>query len=73
MDAQSMIISITVNGETRQVRQGESVRELLSQLDVRGDRVAVEMDRHIVYKRDWDTTQVASDAQSEIVEFVGGG
>jgi sulfur carrier protein len=73
MDAQSMIISITVNGETRQVRQGESVRELLSQLDVRGDRVAVEMDRHIVYKRDWDTTQVAHGAQIEIVEFVGGG
>ena len=68
-----MIISITVNGETREARQGESVRELLSHLGVRGDRVAVEMDRHIVYKRDWDTTQVAPDAQIEIVEFVGGG
>lgn len=67
------MISITVNGEAREATEGGSVRELLSHLGVRGDRVAVEMDRHIVYKRDWDTTQVVPDAQIEIVEFVGGG
>jgi sulfur carrier protein len=73
MDRQAGSISITVNGETRQAKEGGSVRDLLSHLGVRGDRVAVEMDRHIVYKRDWDTTQVVPDAQVEIVEFVGGG
>jgi sulfur carrier protein len=73
MDRQAGIISIRVNGELRQAKEGGSVRDLLSHLGVRGDRVAVEMDRHIVYKRDWDTTQVVPDAQIEIVEFVGGG
>ena len=73
MDQQAAVISITVNGETRQAREGGTVLALLSHLGVRGDRVAVEMDRHIIYKRDWNTTQVAPDAQIEIVEFVGGG
>jgi thiamine biosynthesis protein ThiS len=73
MNRQATIISITVNGEAREMRNGGSVRELLTQLGVRGDRVAVEIDRHIVYKRDWDTKQVVPGAQIEIVEFVGGG
>ena len=73
MDRQAGIITITVNGEPRQAREGGTVLALLSHLGVRGDRVAVEMDRHIIYKRDWDTTHVAPDAQIEIVEFVGGG
>ena len=73
MDQQAAVISITVNGEARETREGGTVLALLSHLGVRGDRVAVEMDRHIIYKRDWDTTPVAPDAQIEIVEFVGGG
>jgi thiamine biosynthesis protein ThiS len=73
MRRQETIISITVNGEARKVREGGSVRELLTCLGVRGDRVAVEIDRQIVYKRNWETTQVVPGAQIEIVEFVGGG
>ena len=73
MNRQETIITITVNGESREVPDGGSVKGLLEHLGVRGDRVAVEMNRHIVYKRDWETTQVVPGAQVEIVEFVGGG
>jgi len=73
MNRQATIITITVNGERREVPEGGSVRRLLEHLGVRGDRVAIEMNRHIVHKRDWDATQVVPGAQVEIVEFVGGG
>jgi len=67
------MIEITVNGEARQVRGGESVAKLLEALDIASDRVAVELNRSIVRKRDWSETIVPVDAKIEIVEFVGGG
>jgi thiamine biosynthesis protein ThiS len=50
-----------------------TVRKLLGFLNVKADRVAVELNRSIVRKADWEATVVASGAQIEIVQFVGGG
>jgi sulfur carrier protein len=36
-------------------------------------RVAVELDRAIVRKSDWDAVEVRDGAQLEVVWFVGGG
>ena len=66
-------IAVTVNGETRQVRSGESVAALLRTLNIAPDRIAVELNKNIVRKRDWEQTQVPEGARIEIVEFVGGG
>jgi thiamine biosynthesis protein ThiS len=66
-------ISVHINGETRQVPSGQSVAALLDWLEVVSERVAIELNKSIVRKRDWDTTTVANGAQVEIVEFVGGG
>lgn len=66
-------IEITVNGAQTEVPAGGTVEALLTQLGVRRDRVAVEMDRTIVTKRQWASTAVHGGAQIEIVEFVGGG
>ncbi len=46
---------------------------LLEWLKVSSDRVAVELNKSIVRKRDWEQTPVPSGSQVEIVEFVGGG
>ena len=62
-----------INGETRETPAVESVAALLTWLDVRADRVAVELNKSIVRKRDWDKTSVPSGSEIEIVEFVGGG
>jgi sulfur carrier protein len=71
MQAQS--IHITINGEQRQVPSGQSVAALLQHLEIGADRVAVELNKAIVRKRDWEQTPVTGGAQLEIVEFVGGG
>ncbi|HEY1946509.1 MAG TPA: sulfur carrier protein ThiS [Bryobacteraceae bacterium] len=66
-------IRIQVNGEDKQAPVDCSVAALLAWLGVAGERVAVELNRAIVRKRDWENTVVPDGAQVEIVEFVGGG
>ncbi|MCU1295258.1 MAG: thiamine biosynthesis protein ThiS [Bryobacterales bacterium] len=66
-------ISILVNGVKREVPGGQSVSDLLRRLEISSERVAVELDKSIVRKRDWERTVVADGAEIEVVEFVGGG
>jgi sulfur carrier protein len=66
-------ILVKVNGEERSVPEGKSVRELLEFLAIDAERVAVELNRRIVRKGEWDATPVLAGAEVEIVMFVGGG
>ena len=66
-------ITVRINGERRAVPAGQSMAELLGALNVSSDRVAIELNKSIVRKRDWHTATVPDNAEIEIVEFVGGG
>jgi sulfur carrier protein len=66
-------VKIVVNGEERQVPDCQNVRSLLAVLGIEADRVAVELDRTIVRKADWESTAVREGSRLEIVQFVGGG
>ena len=68
-----MSIEIIVNGDAKGVPQGVTVTQLLRQLELDPARVAVELDRRIVHKAQWDETVLAAGARLEIVQFVGGG
>jgi thiamine biosynthesis protein ThiS len=66
-------IEIVLNGEPRQVAAGLTVLGLLRALSIDPARVAVELNRSIVRKPDWETTHVGPGSQVEVVQFVGGG
>ena len=66
-------ILIHVNGAPRTVPEGLNVRSLLVELQLDPARVAVELNREIVRKPEWDTTSIDAGASLEIVTFVGGG
>ena len=66
-------MEVVVNGERKSVPSGLTVTGLLNVLDVPLDRVAVELNKSIVRKRNWEETYVPSGSQIEIVQFVGGG
>lgn len=66
-------IEIVVNGKPRRVPSGLNVVRLLSFLEVDPSRVAVELNREIARKPEWESTAVKEGAQVEIVWFVGGG
>jgi thiamine biosynthesis protein ThiS len=66
-------IEITLNGDLREVPQGSSLAELLAFLGLPADRVAVEVDRKIVRKTEWEICRIEAGAEVEVVHFVGGG
>jgi sulfur carrier protein len=67
------LIPVIVNGELKQVPAGGSIASLLNHLRIEADRVAVELNKAIVRKRDWNATEVPTGSNIEVVEFVGGG
>lgn len=66
-------ISITINGEERAVPTGLNIRNLIVHLQLDPERVAVELNRKLVRKGQWEETAVEAGASVEIVTFVGGG
>jgi thiamine biosynthesis protein ThiS len=66
-------MNLTVNGEDRQLSSSLTVASLLSKLGLKPDRVAVELNRDLVPRERWDTTQLKDNDKLEIVHFVGGG
>lgn len=66
-------MKVTINGESREVPDGLSVAGMLAHLDINGDRVAIERNRDILPRAQWQGTAVAANDSYEIVHFVGGG
>jgi sulfur carrier protein len=66
-------IQIVVNGQDRRVPESRTLAQILAWLEIDPDRVAVELNRRIVRRPDWDETMVGPGAALEIVQFVGGG
>lgn len=64
---------VYVNGESRELSGPASLAELITQLDLPPARIAVELNRTVVRRGDWDTTMLQDDDRIEIVHFVGGG
>jgi sulfur carrier protein len=66
-------MEIVVNGESRQIPPQTSLQDLICSLDLKQDRVAVELNRQIVRRERWAETQLHDQDRMEIVQFVGGG
>jgi len=66
-------MGITVNGKEMPDREGRTVYGLLAELGLSDKRVAVELNRVILKREDYDTFVVADGDVVEIISFVGGG
>ena len=66
-------LDIVVNGATRRSLAGQTLLGLVEELQLEPSRIAIEMNRRIVKRAEWGTLRLASGAQIEIVQFVGGG
>ena len=71
--SESKTIQIVLNGESRLVPEGLNVLQLLVNLALDPERVAVELNRTIVRQANWSDRKVEDGASVEIVQFVGGG
>lgn len=66
-------MSITLNGESRTLSSTASLRDLILELGLDEDAVAVERNRAIVRRPHWAETMLRSGDRIEVVRFVGGG
>jgi sulfur carrier protein len=73
MSSGARAMSITLNGERREIPHGLSVASLLDHLALRADRVAIERNGEILAKSAWAGTAISPDDRFEIVQLVGGG
>lgn len=66
-------MEIVVNGNARTVAAGTTIASLLRDLSLPPMRVAVERNREIVRKAEYETAAMSPGDRIEIVTFVGGG
>ncbi len=66
-------MTLEINGETRTIAPISNVRELIEALGISGKHVAVEVNRKIIRRGEWDNTPISNLDRVEIVQFVGGG
>jgi thiamine biosynthesis protein ThiS len=66
-------MTVTINGERREVPEGLNVPALLEHLGIKSERVAIERNLDILPRARWSETQVQPNDTFEIVHFVGGG
>jgi len=66
-------LRVYVNGEAREFSSPFSLNQLITELDLPPARIAVELNRVVVRRNDWITTELRDDDRIEIVHFVGGG
>ena len=65
-----------LNGQSRdfpQLAPGAKLQDLIADLNLKGDRVAVEHNGTIVPRAEWALTDLSDGDRLEVVHFVGGG
>ena len=67
------MISISINGTTRQFTEPVSVATLIEEMGLTGKRIALERNGDIVPRSMFTTQQLADGDRLEVVVAVGGG
>ena len=66
-------MKLIINGEEREFGALPALSDLIGQLGLKPDRVAVELNRDLISRDRWTKTPLSEGDRLEIVHFVGGG
>jgi thiamine biosynthesis protein ThiS len=66
------IMTVKVNGDSRDFPEGETVRALVARYNLAPEKVAIELNRRLLRSEKYDSALKDGD-EVEIVTFVGGG
>ncbi len=64
---------IYVNGAEKEIAGEPTIAEMLAQLNLPSPRVAVELNRELSPRQEWNSRRLAEGDRLEVVQFVGGG
>ena len=66
-------MKIIVNGETKEIPGNLNLTGLLEHLSMPDERIAIELNKEVIRKKDWETIKINDADKVEIIHFVGGG
>lgn len=66
-------MQILVNGERRDATLGTTVDDLLRELEIHSDRVAVEVNLEVLDRQEFARRGLRDGDRIEIISFIGGG
>lgn len=66
-------MTIIVNENQIEMPEGSVISDLIKTLGLNPGRLAVELNRRIVRRANWDSTSISEGDRVEVVHFVGGG
>ena len=64
---------VHVNGEPREMSDDASLTDLITLLELPQARIAIELNKTVVRRSEWQATKLREGDTIEIVHFVGGG
>ena len=66
-------MTIIINGEKKNIAGNFNLSELLKHFSLPSERIAIELNKEVVRKKDWETIKINDADKIEIIHFVGGG
>lgn len=66
-------MKVFINGEAKEIENDLSLTDLLNHFSLPDKRIAIELNKEVVRKKDWNTIEIKDSDKIEIVHFVGGG
>ena len=67
------MMTIIINGDVKEIPNGLNLEDVLNFFSLPSQRVAVELNKTVVPRREWGTRPVAESDKIEVIHFVGGG
>lgn len=67
------MVTIVLNGEIHKIEHEVTLDRLLDLFSLPKQRVAIELNKVVVQRQDWEKTLLADADTIEIIHFVGGG
>jgi thiamine biosynthesis protein ThiS len=66
-------MKILLNGEMKKISNELNLSELLKHFSLPSERIAIELNKEVVRKKDWENIKIAEGDRLEVIHFVGGG
>jgi sulfur carrier protein len=66
-------MQVLINGEKTELPDGLTLSAVVRHLSLPERRMAVEVNKQVIRKQDWESFKIDTNDNIEIVHFVGGG
>ena len=66
-------IKISINGDLRKFPQETNIVSVLESLNISSKHIAIEINENLVFRSDWQETNLKDGDKVEIVKAIGGG